>query len=309
MRRRGRIGLEDSRGGRRGSPSASFDAERPAGRHISVTAFAALARLLFSMRLVLLLFALLVLLPQASPAQAPDAERLLYGWIDGQREAARAAAGPGPPVLAFTEHAERRFDGLRGGRTIETVSAMRWDGGALDRRVLRARVDGRALSPEAIARLEDRLDEAHGPELRLLRRAPILSSRFFAGFVPVGDAEAVERDGRTLWRVEARPAERRGEPARAALFFAAGRRDRPRLLHAEVEIVPPPPRGRRPRRGPAPDARILLEADFDRTPDGLDLARQQRVEAVVQQRRRLRTFSVAVYADLQFSDYQLRPRP
>lgn len=261
------------------------------------------------MRPAFLVFAFLsALLPQASPAQAPDAERLLYGWVDGQREAARAATGPGTPVLTFTEHAERRLTGFRGERTIETESALRWDGDALRRRVLAARVDGQPLSPEAVARLDARLDEAHGPELRLLRRAPVLSSRYFAAFAPTGPVEAVEREGRRLWRVEARPTERRGEAARALLFFEPGLRDRPRLLHAEVEIEPPP-RGRRRRRGPPPDARVHVTADFARSADGLDLARRQRVEAVVEQRRRLRTFSVAVHADLRFSDYQLLPRP
>jgi hypothetical protein len=53
---------------------------------------------------------------------------------------------------------------------------------------------------------------------------------------------------------------------------------------------------------------VDIEAQFQRSPGGLDLAARQRVEAVVQQRRRLRQFSVSVVADLRFSDYQLRPR-
>ena len=254
-----------------------------------------------------LLFALLLLAPPAA-AQPPAAERLFYGWIDGQRKAVQAVAGDGPFMLLFTEHAARRFDGLRGTRTIETETALAWDGADLQRRVLRARVDGQPLAPEAIARLEDRLDEAHGPELRLLRRAPILSARLFGTFVPTGPAEPVVRDGRRLWRVDAEPRERRPDAARARLFFEVDRRDRPRLVLAELDLMPPSPRRHR-RRGSPPDVRVHMEADFDRSAEGLDLAARQRVEAVVQQRRRLRTFSVAVHADLRFSDYQLRPRP
>jgi hypothetical protein len=262
------------------------------------------------MRLLPPLLSLLVL---ASAAQAqPSAERLFYGWLDAQREATREAVGAGPPVMTFTERAERRIDGLRGERVIETEAFVTWDGDGLYHDVLRARVDGQELSPEDVDRLEDRLDEAHGPELRLLRRAPILSSRLFGGFAPTGPAKRVERDGQTLWRVPVEPDEPRPERPRARLFFASDGAGAPRLLAAELSLAPPPsPPRRRPgrrRAPPPPDIRVDIEAQFQRSPGGLDLAARQRVEAVVQQRRRLRQFSVSVVADLRFSDYQLRPR-
>lgn len=251
-----------------------------------------------------LLLLLLFLLASAVQAQ-PSAERLFYGWLDAQREAARERVGTGA-VVTFTERAERRFDGLRGERVIETESFVTWNGDGLYHDVLRARVDGQELPPEDVDILEDRLDDAHGPELQLLRRAPILSVRLFGAFSPTGPAKRVERDGQTLWRVPAEPDAPRPERPRAQLYFALSD-GAPRLVEAELTLTPPvPPRGR--RGPPPPDVRIDIEARFTRSPDGLDLASRQRVEAVVQQRRRLREFSVSVVADLRFSDYQLRPR-
>ena len=262
------------------------------------------------MRLLLLFLPVLLVLPRAALAQPPPAERLFYGWLDGQRE----AFGPDPFVLTFTERAERRLDGFRGSRTIETETAMAWDGRELRRRVLRARVDDHEVEPEALAHLDRRLEEAHGRELHLLRRVPILSARFFARFAPTGETETVVRDGRTLWRVDAlvdapdREDEGRARETRARLYFDASQPGRPRLVVAEAEIAPPP-RARRTRRGPPPDVQIAVEAAFERTSSGLDLASRQRVESVVRQRRRLRHVSIAAHADLRFSDYQLRPRP
>ena len=260
---------------------------------------------------LLLLTALVGLL--ALPARAqPSAERLFYGWLDRQQAAAEALVGAGPAVLTFTERAERRFGGLRGERVIETESFVTWDGSGLFHDVLRAQVDGQELSPEAVDGLENRLDEAHGPELRLLRRAPILSARLFRAFSPTGPTTRVERDGQTFWRVSAEPDERQPKSPRARLYFALDSPDAPRLVRAELTLSPPPS-SRRGRSGgrrapPPPDVQVDIEARFARSADGLDLASEQRVETVVEQRRRLRSFSVSVIADLRFSDYQLRPR-
>jgi hypothetical protein len=220
----------------------------------------------------------------------------MRGWAAAQREARRAAGD-----VRFVERAERAFEGPAVARRIETETAVTLGRGGPRRRVLRASVDGQAVAPGRLEPLERRLEQGVGPAARWGQRPPLAA--LLEALEPEGGARATTLDGRPAWLVAARsrgepppdrPRRRRGRPApaadgRATLWFS--RADGPpRLLRARFER-------------PLPDGgSATLDAAF--APVGaLDLPTQHRAEAVVRQRRRLRLFTVLLYADVAYTDY------
>ena len=83
------------------------------------------------------------------------------------------------------------------------------------------------------------------------------------------------------------------DPGFDALWFARG--GAPRLLRARLD-------GRLPEGGT-----VVVETDYERV-GGLDLARRIRSEAVVQQRRRLRVFTVLLRTEAALTDHRVERR-
>ncbi len=227
---------------------------------------------------------LLVLISAASASAQPAPGVVVDAWRARTRAAAR-----GVDRVEVDEAADRRIDGPRGTVEIETVARVALAFGEQGRRtVTQATLDGAAVSPERLARLDDRYERAFGRRVaeatRELRLVPMPLARGRATRLDASDV-----DGRPAWRVS-----------------------------LDLPPGPPPPRGEGPQPGPPPTAeawftrsagaprllRMRLRGElrgraFVRTVDyaptgGLDVPSAAETRVEVQQRRRLRSYTTLV---------------
>ena len=232
---------------------------------MSLPSFAAVIR-----RLALLL----VVFAQGALAQPAP------GAVVGAWQARTRAAVRGVDRVEADEEAQRRIEGPRG--TIEIVTAgriaLRPDG-PVRRAITQASVDGAAVAPERLARLDARFERAFGRGFAETTRDLRLLPRLLEDGRAVR-LDASDVDGRPAWRVafalqEDGPA---GSPVAEAWFTRSA--DTPRLLRVRL-------------RGERRDEGFVRTVDY--TPaGGLDVPAAVETRIEVRQRRRLRSYTTLV---------------
>lgn len=238
------------------------------------------------MRALFLVTAFAACAVAAAAQPAPAGARILRAWQEGQRAAA-AAVG----AVRAEERMTRTVDGPGQRHDFLTESEVEAGAGEPRRRIRYAEVDGWAVAPERLARIERRLDRSLGPGAAWTR-APAVGDMLRRS-VAVGPARSTLHDGRPAWEVEVdagagRPA--RGALGRGTLWFNRAPGDL-RLLAAR--FARPLPAG----------GHATLDAEFTRAA-GLDLPRRLTSDADVRQRRRTRWFAVLVRTEVEYGEWR-----
>ncbi len=224
--------------------------------------------------------ALLLVLASASAVAQPAPGAVLDAWRDGWDRASAGVDG-----VEVREEAEWAVDGPRRRTVVEVSARVRYDGGAPDREVGRARVDGRDVDPERGRGQGGRWQRAFGPAGREVLAPPRLPDAVL-GTARGLRITADRVDGVPAWRLDL---DTRAD--RAEAWFT--RSEAPRLL--ALRLV-----GRRPRGG-----EIEREVRYVRVA-GLDLPARARTTFTARQRRRLRQYFVTLTAVGDYSRHTLR---
>jgi len=240
-------------------------------------------------RLLLVIGLLGACLAPAAPAQpAPRGERLLEAWRASTRQVFDDV-----DEMAWTERADLAVEGPGGTDRLRTVTAVRGGTDAgMNRDLQRAEWNGRPVPAGRLAFLERRMRRAYGPGFEWVRRPLPPEARLFAAFRAEGNARPDQLDGTPAWVVEVVPARERDRFEGGTLWFSRERGD-VRLLRSR--LVGRIPRGRS----------AVVTTDYVSV-EGLDVPRRVRAEAVVQQRRRLRVFTVLLTLDATLEGHRVR---
>jgi hypothetical protein len=242
---------------------------------------------------ILTLTTLSLLVAAAPLAQrAPAAETLLERWSAQQRSAHAAAEG-----FYFTEHVERAVDGRHGPRAIQYVQRVNMRGATQDAALVRATVDGEVVQSDRIAHMQMRLDRVFGPDLAAAGRLADLPPFLFGRLQTTAPLAAEHLGGAPVWRMEL--ASRRPESTidGATLWFARNGQ-RPVLLRSRLRV-----------RGESPGAIFVITTDHAEVqgPAGpLAVPARQRIEGVVEQQRRWRTYSVTMSTERRFEELRVQ---
>ncbi|MDX1530781.1 MAG: hypothetical protein R3362_04580 [Rhodothermales bacterium] len=240
------------------------------------------------MRFLLLLPLLAAAAVAAQPA--PPAGPFLRQWAAEVRAALESVE-----AVTYRERFWQEVDGPFATRSLGTESVVtRRPGSDPQRRLLRAEVEGRPVPPPTLLRTERRLRRALGADYRLVRRALELPLEAFRLFEPTGPLVPTTLDGRPAWRLDAVARDSDLPVERAALWFAPEPR-RPTLLRSRVVLSG--------RAGTS----AVVETAYDAA-GGLPLLRRRTVEARLQQRRRIRTFTVLVTAEVTVDQVEIERR-
>ncbi len=210
----------------------------------------------------------------AAPAQPTGAAlALLREWAGSQTNAYRNVS-----EVEMREEAVRTVEGAFAERDVQIAAVLRGQPGrrGWQRRVLSARVDGRDLPSDRRRRfeqprgpsIEDRMEELND----LLFLPPVLTTGLRQQRVPMPTL----LDGIPAFRYDMAPRNRAEGPIRDVSLWID--RDSARLLRARLVLE-------RPNRG-----RIVLDTQYGSLGD-LDIPLVRRVEATIQTKRRLRTFT------------------
>ena len=228
---------------------------------------------------------LLVLLALTAGASAqPSGDALLDQWRAGWREAAA-----GVERVEMNEGLRRELDGPRGVIEIGTRAQLGYSAAGRPARNVRVvEIDGRRSRPGELRRIDRRLRRAFGRAADLLQRPPPLPGAFLASATATSEPDAVRLRGEAAWRFGVDvPSVRDG---RVTLWLS--RDDSPRLLRIRLDQ-------RLPR-----DADARFEADYQRI-RGLDLPVELATRVRLQQRRRLRLYTVELTAAGTYSRHRL----
>jgi len=226
-------------------------------------------------RLLLLLLALVATPVWAQPS--PDA--LLRAWTEDWEDAARGLAS-----VSYEETLVRTIEGPRGTLDIETRGTIRlFLRQRPSRTVTDAWVNDDPIDLEKRPEMERRLRHALGRAARDLTRPAPLPIHLLGSAEPIGQIEAVRVGSVPAWRMSLLRPSRRGPAERLTAWFSTSR-SAPRLLRTE--------RDRRLRHNDT----LTRVATYARI-DGLDLPVTHAVDAQIEQRRRLRTYSLVIHSE------------
>lgn len=247
-------------------------------------------------RLPMVRFALVLFVLLAPPARAQSASPEAIALVSRWAEATRAAVTRVERV-DYVETIDQFVDGPFNRHRLGSVSDVNYyfDRDQPDRQLREVRIDGRPVLPMRARIAQERLRRAL-PGFEAVRRAMGLPLQALGTLRPTGRLIAEEIDGRAVLRIEAVPRTASGPVERATLWFTRPRTDRdvPVLIRSRVVFQRDVPRAHP----------ILVTTDYDRI-DGVPVPRLRRVEATLQQRRRIRTFTVLVSVDLAFDEIRV----
>jgi hypothetical protein len=242
-------------------------------------------------RLAILTLVPLLLAAAPLAQRAPRADVLLANWADQQSTAFEAMRG-----YAFEETVDRQVEGTHFQRRILTVQRVEVGPGGTNRRVIRASIDGAAVSPDTLAHMARRLERAHGPDLQMVSRVTDLPAHHLARLRPAGPLVAEEINGMSVWRLDMRPSRRRGGPETVTLWFDRSSRP-PSVLRSAVMV-----------RGQSPETHFTVTTDYQHVhgPAGaVALPARQRVDGAIQHQRRWRTFTVLLNTERVVRDVRI----
>ena len=236
-------------------------------------------------RLLILLTAAVAI---SSPARSqPSAGELLDTW----RKAAARSADGGVSVR-LRETLVRDIDGPRGEVRIRTVGDTELSPLLRPRRFVdELWIDGEPTDVDKTQGMERRLRHALGPVARDLRRPPALAVRTLAHAEADGAVERVQLDGALAWRIVGTRPLRRGPRERLTAWFTASSTS-PRLIRLR-------------RERSLPDGGSLDRMTTYRRVGGLDVPATHTVDAQVEQRRRLRTYTLVLRAEATYGAPQV----
>lgn len=227
----------------------------------------------------------------AQPDASPDAAALWQQWTQSVRLAHERI-----DEVAYTEEIEEVIDSPFAQHRLRVLSdvIVRPDVDRPVRDVRRAEIGGETVAPVRVPLLQRRLRRAV-PDLSLVERAAALPLAALARLRPVGRLVPVEIEGQAAWRLEAVAPRADAPVERATLWFARTARERPVLLRSQVIARPARVQSGQP---------IVIMTEYTSI-DGLPFPRHRRVEATLQQRRRIRTFTVLVTIEASFRDIEV----
>lgn len=234
----------------------------------------------------------LLALPAQAQVTSPEAVALLTRWAEATREAFDRVER-----VDYVETTDQLVDGPFNRHRLGSVAdaTLYPDRDRPERRIRDFYLDGRPVRPVRARIAQERLRRAI-PGIETVLRAAGLPLQALRGLRPAGAPVFEALDGRPVVRVEAVPRTDRDPVERATFWFARPRsaREVPLLLRSQVILRPDVPRARP----------IIVTTDYDRI-EGVPVPRRRRVEATLQQRRRIRTFTVLITVDLAFDDVRV----
>lgn len=235
-------------------------------------------------------FLLAVALVAAPASGQPSAEALLDAWLDDWE-----AASSRLDAVAFEEAHTRVVDGPRGTLEIETTGTLRLSlEGRPRRSVASTTVNGVPFDLDDRSSLERRLRRALGPASMDLRRPAPLPVRLLESAEPIGPVELTRLGGTPVWRVSLLRPSRRGPPERLTAWFTTSRAE-PHLLRLQ-----------RDRRLRFQDT-LSRVTSYSRV-EGLDLPMTHAVDAEIEQRRRLRTYTLVLRSEATYASPRIERR-
>ena len=223
--------------------------------------------------------ALLTALLAPTASAQPSGADLLAAWQAGWDEAVE-----GVEAVRLAETLRRTVDGPRGTLDIETDGELLLAPFRRPRRTVdRATVNGEDLDLDRLKGMERRLRGALGRAAFDLRRPAALPSWDFAHAAPDGPVGSDRLGSALAWRLPLRGA---GRPGRLTAWFSRSR-SAPRLLRLD-------------RAQPIPGGGTLYRSTTYALTVGLDVPTSHSVRAQIEQRRRLRTYTLTLRADAQY---------
>lgn len=222
----------------------------------------------------------------------PQPDTVLDDWLASQDEQARTVSR-----IDLTEDAVWTVSGPFGARMTELTAHITGTPGTPDwsRELVAVEVEGRTLSPEERQRVERHRRRLFGS----LSRQPLPNpARLIRTMEPLGTTRVDTINGMARWRIDLTPLSnstppRRHPVERATLWFDPDTRA---LVQSRVLV-----RGRRM------DSPFIVTVAYT-TRSGLDVPRRLHIEGTVQNRRRLRDFSLLVTYDATYRDYHFETR-
>lgn len=234
-----------------------------------------------------------LLLSVAVMAQAPpSADAILDGWVRQQRAAFDALES-----LRFVEVTQRRIESPFATRTARIERRVLLRERRLERELVEATIDGEPADEERVRKIEKRLMHALGEDFRAASRFADAPAYHLGRLRPDGRPRHAQHDGRPAWEVVLSGDQEEG-PIEAAVLWFLRNGPAPVLLGSRVQM-----------RCDEPANRITIRTRYDdvQGPAGaLAIPRTQTVEALLQQRRRWRTFTVTLHAERQLEAIEAR---
>ncbi|HET6568076.1 MAG TPA: hypothetical protein VFG50_08930, partial [Rhodothermales bacterium] len=224
----------------------------------------------------------------ASAQRAPAPEQLLRAWLSAQAQTVRQSG-----EVSFTEEAQRVLDGPFGKRTLRVRSRRTGDPGTNDweRDILAASANGRVLTPSEFDRLERLSDHLAGARVDRLLQELLFPARALARMQPVGPVAREKIEGVAAWRFDvARTRYARAPVQRMTIWIGADRAD---LLHTRTIL-----------ERTADGSTLTVDTDYERV-QGLDVPTGRHIEGTIRTRRRIRTFTLLLRVDSDYSDYRI----
>ena len=227
---------------------------------------------------LLRLLVLLLALGAAPVVAQPSADALLNAWLDNWDAASERLDSVG-----MTETHVRTVEGPRGTLEIETVGTIRlFPGQRPQRSVVRVSINGEPFELAKRDDMEERLRHALGQTSMDLRRPAPLPIRVLASAEPEGSVQSTRLGSTSAWQISLLRPSRRGPPEHLTAWFTRSR-TAPRLLRLQ--------RDRRLRHQDT----LTRVTTYTRV-DGLDLPVSHTVDAEIEQRRRLRTYTLVIHS-------------
>jgi len=239
-------------------------------------------------RFAVLVFALVLLSvwTEAALAQATDPALLMRRWATSQAE-----AGEGIERITFEERTERVLDGPFGKRTVRLHARITGspDGGDWRRDILTVSINGRPLAPREYDHLRFRHFEDGSPTERLLEDL-LIPSKLFAGMQPAGPATRVQFGTGPALRFDMVPSNARSPIRRVTIWMDI---ERAHLLKTRT-VFEQPVRG----------STMHVTTTYDHV-GGFDVPIQRSIEGTIRTRRRLRTFTLLLRVESEFTDHHI----
>lgn len=191
--------------------------------------------------------------------------------------------------VRLRESLDREIDGPRGPYRIRVRGTLQLSPLLRPRRFVdELWINGEPTRLEKREQIERRMHHGLGLVARDLQRPPALAIRTLAHAEAEGATDRVQLDGAVAWRIVGTRPFRRGPSERWTAWFTPSSTS-PRLLRLR-------------RERPLPDGGVLDRMTTYRRLDGLDLPVSHTVDAQIEQRRRLRTYTLVVHAEATYDD-------
>jgi hypothetical protein len=224
---------------------------------------------------------LLLLLALAPAALAQPGTATLAAWQDDWDRSSASLAS-----VTTTETLTREMSGPRGARRMAVESRVRYTSrGRPERTVVRAQVNGTAITAEQLAEIEHRSERALGRASREAVRPPYLPGPILHT-ATVAEATATQQDGRNVWRLRLT---RSGRADGELIAWFTRSSEPPQLLRVDY--------ARRDNEG-----RVERTVEYARR-DGLDLPVRHRTQTEVRQQRRLRTYAIVLTVEASYTGH------